>query len=259
MPDLGRVSQIDASAFDAASAYVSVRRPLLDRSAALHLRTHDFGKTWTKIVAGIAAVTTSNAIREDAYRKGLLYAGANRGMYISYDDGDHWESLSLNLPEIPVTEHRGEAERPRHLDDGPRLLRPRQHQPLAARRSRGGGQGTPISLRRCLHFDRTRPERRFSTRLAHPAQSIKIEISDTTGRVATRSSVERRPPPVDTRRGTRRARRSWRLRRKRDARDDGWRERRHLDLRYPNAVGFPGMILWGGGLTGPARRRAPTR
>src|SRR5205823_3612900 len=104
MPDLGRVSQIDASIFEAGTAYVSVKRPLLDDYAPYIFRTHDFGKTWTKIVAGIAANDYACSVREDPTRKGLLYAGTEHGFYVSRDDGDHWQSLRLNLPDTQVSD-----------------------------------------------------------------------------------------------------------------------------------------------------------
>ena len=94
MPDLGRVSQIDASAFDAGTAYVSVKKPLLEDYAPYIFRTNDFGRTWTKIVNGIAANDYVSSVREDPTRKGLLYAGAEHGFYVSIDDGDHWQALS---------------------------------------------------------------------------------------------------------------------------------------------------------------------
>ncbi len=104
MPDFGRVSMIDASAFDAATAYISVKRPLLNDRAPYIFRTHDYGRTWTKIVNGIRADDYVHAVREDPTRKGLLYAGTQHGVYISYDDGANWESLSLNLPDVPVVD-----------------------------------------------------------------------------------------------------------------------------------------------------------
>ncbi len=104
MPDFGRVSIIDASAFDSASAYAAVKRPLLDDRAPYIYRTDDFGKTWTKIVDGIRPNDYVHAVREDPKRKGLLYAATQHGMYISYDDGDHWESMSLNLPDVPIAD-----------------------------------------------------------------------------------------------------------------------------------------------------------
>ncbi len=103
MPDLGRVSIIDASAFDSATAYVAVKKFLLDDKAPYIFRTHDLGKTWTKITSGIRDDDFVHAVREDPTRKGLLYASTEHGVYISYDDGDHWESLRLNLPDAPVT------------------------------------------------------------------------------------------------------------------------------------------------------------
>ena len=104
MPDLGRVSQIDSSKFDAGTAYVAVKKPLLEDYAPYIFRTHDFGKTWTKVVAGIAANDYVCTVREDPTRKGLLYAGTEHGFYISYDDGDHWHSLRLNLPDTQVSD-----------------------------------------------------------------------------------------------------------------------------------------------------------
>jgi hypothetical protein len=104
MPDFGRVSIIDASKFDAGSAYVAVKKPLLADFTPYIFRTHDFGKTWTKIVNGIGSMDYVHTVREDPTRKGLLYAGTQHGVYISYDDGDSWKSLSLNLPDTPVSD-----------------------------------------------------------------------------------------------------------------------------------------------------------
>ncbi len=104
MPDFGRVSQIDASKFDAATAYVSVKKPLLEDYAPYIFRTHDFGRTWTRIVNGIAPNDYVSSVREDPTRKGLLYAGAEHGAYVSLDDGDHWQSLRLNMPDTQVSD-----------------------------------------------------------------------------------------------------------------------------------------------------------
>jgi photosystem II stability/assembly factor-like uncharacterized protein len=103
MPDFGRVSLIDASAFDSATAYAAVKRPLLGDKAPYIFRTHDFGKTWKKITVGIRGDEWVHGVREDPTRKGMLYAATQSGVYISYDDGDHWESIRLNLPDVPVT------------------------------------------------------------------------------------------------------------------------------------------------------------
>jgi hypothetical protein len=104
MPDFGRVSQIDASKFAAGTAYISVRRPLLNDLAPYIFKTTDFGRTWTKIVSGIRADDYVHSVREDPTRRGLLYAGTQHGVYISYDDGASWQSLSLNLPDVPIAD-----------------------------------------------------------------------------------------------------------------------------------------------------------
>ena len=104
MPDLGRVSQIDASPFDAGTAYIAVKKPLLEDLAPYIFRTHDFGRSWTKIVTGIPANDYTHVVREDSSRKGLLYAGTQHGFYISYDDGDHWQALKNGLPDTQVSD-----------------------------------------------------------------------------------------------------------------------------------------------------------
>jgi len=104
MPDFGRVSQIDASAFDAGTAYIAVKKPLLDDLKPYAFRTHDYGRTWTKIVNGLGPTDYVHVVREDRARRGLLYAGTQHGMYVSYDDGDRWEPLSLNLPDVQISD-----------------------------------------------------------------------------------------------------------------------------------------------------------
>ncbi len=103
MPDFGRVSQIDASAFAAGRAYISVRRPLLDDFRPHIWKTDDYGQSWTKIVNGIRDDAYVNAVREDPNRAGLLYAGTNHGVYVSHDDGANWQELNPGFPDLPVT------------------------------------------------------------------------------------------------------------------------------------------------------------
>ena len=91
-----KVTQIDASHFDTETAYISVSRFRLDDLTPLVFRTHDGGKTWTKIANGLA--DSVNVVREDPVRKGLLFAGTERDVYVSFDDGDRWQPLTLNLP-----------------------------------------------------------------------------------------------------------------------------------------------------------------
>jgi len=96
--DWSKIAMIEASRFDPAVAYVAVDRHRLDDQTPYIYRTRDYGKTWQPIVNGIAANSFVNAIREDTEKKGLLFAGTELGIYVSFDDGDHWQRLQLNLP-----------------------------------------------------------------------------------------------------------------------------------------------------------------
>ncbi len=95
--DWSRVAMIEASRFDPAVAYAAVDRRRADDYRPYLFRTRDYGKTWQAITAGIAP-TSVNAIRQDIQRKELLFAGTELGIYVSFDDGDHWQPLQLNLP-----------------------------------------------------------------------------------------------------------------------------------------------------------------
>jgi photosystem II stability/assembly factor-like uncharacterized protein len=100
-PDLtpwSKLAQMDASHFDTATAYAAINRFRLDDLHPYIYRTHDNGKTWQKIVTGLPDNEPVNTVREDPERKGLLFAGTERSVYVSWDDGDHWQSLKLNLP-----------------------------------------------------------------------------------------------------------------------------------------------------------------
>jgi photosystem II stability/assembly factor-like uncharacterized protein len=97
-----KVTQIEASAFDRDTAYAAIDRHRLDDRKPYIFRTHDDGKTWQPIVAGIRDGDFVNAVREDPRRKGLLYAATELGIYVSFDDGDHWQTLQANLPRTSV-------------------------------------------------------------------------------------------------------------------------------------------------------------
>src|SRR5215813_1128500 len=104
MPEWGTVSMLEASPFDAGTAYAAVERHRMDDSAPYIFKTSDFGKTWTAISDGIPSGVYVHAVREDKKRKGLLYAGTENGVYFSFDDGAHWQSLQANLPVAPVND-----------------------------------------------------------------------------------------------------------------------------------------------------------
>ncbi|MBZ5504380.1 MAG: glycosyl hydrolase [Acidobacteriia bacterium] len=102
MPEWGTVSMIEASAYNVGTAYVSVQRHKMDDFAPYIFKTTDFGKTWSSLTSGIPADAFVHAVREDKKRKGLLYAGTERGVFFSWDDGGTWQSLQGNLPVSPV-------------------------------------------------------------------------------------------------------------------------------------------------------------
>ncbi|HEX6533252.1 MAG TPA: glycosyl hydrolase, partial [Gemmatimonadaceae bacterium] len=97
-----RVSIIEPSHFDAGTAYLAANRYQQDDFRPYLFRTTDYGHSWTRIGAGIPDGAYTRVIREDPGRRGLLYAGTETGVYVSFDDGAHWQSLQLNLPRTPV-------------------------------------------------------------------------------------------------------------------------------------------------------------
>jgi photosystem II stability/assembly factor-like uncharacterized protein len=109
LPPGGRVQNIEPGVRSAGTAYVAIYRYLLGDFAPYLYRTDDYGKSWTKLTDGrngIAPDEPTRVIREDPERPGLLYAGTEFGLYVSFDNGERWRSLQLNLPAVPVTDIR---------------------------------------------------------------------------------------------------------------------------------------------------------
>jgi photosystem II stability/assembly factor-like uncharacterized protein len=97
-----KVSMMDASHFEAASAYAAINRFRLDDLAPHIWRTHDYGKTWKEIIRGLPHDAPINTVREDPRRKGLLFAGSERAVWVSFNDGDDWAPLRLNMPATSI-------------------------------------------------------------------------------------------------------------------------------------------------------------
>ncbi len=256
MPDFGRVSIIDASKFDPAVAYVAVKRPLLDDFAPYIFRTKDFGRTWTKIVTGITPNDYVHAVREDPTRKGLLYAGTQHGVYVSFDDGDHWQSLSLNLPEIPVADLIVERNDLAIATHGRSFYILDNIGPL---RQSGPAMGTGDAvLLKPNNAIRSYNQATVQYILRKPAQSLTLEFIDAKGTVV-RSLVGGAAAAAPAGRagaagaagagggggGRGGAPVAAPLSMSPGMNSATW------NLRYPNATSFPGMILWGGNVTGP--------
>jgi hypothetical protein len=215
MPEYTTVSLIDASPHEAATAYLAGRRHRLDDRAPYAWRTHDYGKSWTRIVTGIAPADFVHVIREDTVRAGLLYAGTEHGVYVSFDDGDHWQSLSLNLPDTQVPDLVVEDQdlviathgRSFYVLDGIEPLRQLSAE-VARQTIHLFAPGPAYRRVRPAHID-------FALRA--PARSVTVEIIDGAGATVRRFAAER-------------------------LRTSGF-HRLRWDLRYEGAVTFPGMIL----------------
>ena len=102
LPKFSRVSIIDESRHDPGTAYVAANRYQVDDREPYVFRTSDYGHTWTPIVNGIESGHFARAVREDPVRRGLLFLGTEHGAYVSFDAGDRWQSLQLNLPDTPI-------------------------------------------------------------------------------------------------------------------------------------------------------------
>ena len=247
MPDFGRVSQIDASAFDDGTAFVSVRRPLLNDFSPYIFRTTDFGRSWTKIVEGIRADDYIHAVREDKNRRGLLYAAGQHGVYISYDDGAHWQSLRLNMPDVPVADLIVEGNELviashgrgfwvldniaplRQVNASVTSAAAHLYAPPPAIRS-----GVPVAI---------------TWQLAQAPRRATLEVLDSAGAVLRRwenDTATAAPAAGAAAGGRRRGGGSAFMPARAGLNRIDW------DLRTTPITGFDGMILWGAGLAGPA-------
>jgi photosystem II stability/assembly factor-like uncharacterized protein len=104
MPEWIQINSLEAGAFDAGTAYVAATMYKFDDYKPYLYKTTDYGKTWKKIVSGIPDKAFTRVIREDPNKRGLLYAGTETGLYVSFDDGANWQSMQFNLPVTPITD-----------------------------------------------------------------------------------------------------------------------------------------------------------
>jgi photosystem II stability/assembly factor-like uncharacterized protein len=266
MPEWIQINAIDASPHNAGTAYVAATAYKTDDYRPYLFKTTDYGKSWKKIVNGIANDAFTRVVREDPNRRGFLYAGTETGMYYSTNDGDTWQSLRLNLPIVPITDlavHKREADlvvatqgRSFYvLDNLPLLYQMADMQraeaflfkPEDAYRTPGGGgfQFAPTAA-----FGANPPNGAVvHYYLKSRPKEITLEFLDSTGKsirkFTGKPSVEGAPqqqpqspfggggagePPLPVEIGLNRF--VW-------------------NYRLPNATGLPGLIMWGGSLAGP--------
>jgi len=245
LPDLGRVSLIEASPHQAGTAYVAVKNYQQEDRAPYIFRTADFGKTWTKSVNGIRPGDYVHAVREDTKRPGLLYAGTEHGIYISFDNGDHWQTLSLNLPDTQVSDIMVAAHdlviathgRSFYVLDDIDVLR----------QLTSDVASEPVHLYQPREAIRSVNQAAIYYYLKQPADKVTIDILDPKGqKIRTYTGIRADEQKQDTRRPEAAAEES----------DFGPPQQRvrltnagltklTWDLRYPGATVFPGMVLWG--------------
>ena len=247
MGDFARISLVEASPHDAERAYVAANRYQMDDRAPYLFVTRDGGRTWARIDAGIPAGDFARAIREDPARAGLLYAGTENGIYASWDDGAHWQSLRRNLPVTQVADV---------IVAGSDLVAATHGRSFYVMDAGLLRQLTPQVAAAPLHLYAPAPAVRAVEPLAvyytlkRPARRVTLEFLDSTGHVirtftgvAADSARKAKPgsedddddpaprdPPVPVKAGTNRF--TW-------------------DLRYPGPRGFPKVILWAASLRGP--------
>ncbi|HYV04581.1 MAG TPA: glycosyl hydrolase [Blastocatellia bacterium] len=269
MPEWIQINSIDASSFEAGTAYVAATAYKLDDFKPYLFKTSDYGKTWKKIVSGIPDNAFTRVVREDPNRRGLLYAGTEIGLHVSFDDGDNWQPLQLNLPIVPITDlviQKREkdliaATQGRSfwvLDDTTMLHQTAEaaksdtylFKPEDSYRMPGGGGFLPRGA--TLGQNPPAGSVIYYYLKNKPSGEITLEIIDSAGKLVKKfTSKAPESAPVQTSGeegfggGGAPAR----------APAEAGLNRFVWDLRYPDATRFPGMILWSGETRGP--RAAP--
>ena len=276
MPEWIQINSIEASPHDPATAYVAATMYKWDDNKPYLYKTSDYGKTWKKITNGIPDTAFTRVIREDPNKRGLLYAGTETGMYVSFDNGEHWQSMQLNLPIVPITDlaiQKREKElvvatQGRSfwiLDDLPVLHQmmdaggfnavgeTKLFQPKESYRMPGGG-GFPLPPTATVGRNPANGVVVYYSLKAKPTSDVNLEFLDPAGKSIRKFTARvgrpaegaaqppappageggfgggGAPPPLPIEVGLNRF--VW-------------------DTRYPDAVRFPGMILWAGETRGP--------
>jgi photosystem II stability/assembly factor-like uncharacterized protein len=247
-PEWTRVSIIDPSPHQPGTAWVAANRYQMDDFAPYLYRTTDYGATWTKITDGIPPTEFTRAIREDLVRPGMLYAATERSVWLSYDAGAHWQSLSRNLPPVPVhdialrDDDMAIATHGRAFWVMENLSALRQAPEVAA----AGGKNflyRPAPVIRAGGASAT-----VMYRVADGNPPVTIEFLDAAGTLIRKfASTDSAPPAAAGRGGGGRggAGGAPRVGTRPGVNTYQW------NLRYPDATSFQGMIFWAGGVQGP--------
>lgn len=249
MPEWMMINSIDADPFNDGGAFVAGTRYKLGDYQPYLYHTKDYGKTWTEITKGIPSDHFTRVVRADPKREGLLYAGTETGMYISFDNGAHWQPFQLNLPIVPVTDltikndNLIAATQGRALwiiDDLTVLHQVNKdlaskdfylYKPMDSYRMNGGG-GRSSKTAGTNHPGGVMVNYYLKEAPADTVE-VKISIHETDGSLIKAFSTKSKE------RGTKLA----------DLKAGG--NMFNWNLRYPDAESFEGMILWSGSMAGP--------
>jgi photosystem II stability/assembly factor-like uncharacterized protein len=278
MPEWIQINSIDASPFDAGTAYVAATMYKYDDYTPYLYKTSDYGKTWKKITNGIPDGAFTRVIREDPNKRGLLYAGTETGIYISFDDGANWQTMQFNLPIVPITD-LAIQKRENELvaatqgrafwifDDLPALHQmmdmggfnsvaaTKLFKPKAAYRMAGGG-GFNLPPTTTLGKNPANGVVVYYSLKGRPTTDLVLEFLDSNGKsinkVTTRLPRAGGGPaaPVEQAQAAGEEGGFFGGPPARATTDIGL-NRFVWDMRYADAVRFPGMILWAGQTNGP--------
>jgi photosystem II stability/assembly factor-like uncharacterized protein len=211
-----KVAMLVASRHDAHTVYAAVDRHRLEDYRPYLYRTKDGGKTWRNVTQGIPEGHYLNAVREDPVRKGLLFAGTEMGVYVSFDEGEHWQSLQLNLPKASIRDlaiHEDDLIVATHgrsfwvLDDisplreaGEKVAQAEAYlyKPRAAWRTRGGSDdGTPLPVDEAAAENPPLGASLNYFLKKAAKEPVVLEIEDATGKVVRRYASSDPPPRVN--------------------------------------------------------------
>jgi photosystem II stability/assembly factor-like uncharacterized protein len=261
MPEWIQINSLDASPHDPGTVYIAGTMYKWDDNKPYLYKTSDYGKTWKKITNGIPDTAFTRVIREDPNKRGLLYAGTETGMYVSFDNGERWQSFQLNLPVVPITDlavHKREKElvvatQGRSfwiLDDLPLLHQmvdaggfsaagaTQLFKPKDSYRTQGGG-GTPLPPTATVGRNPSNGVVVYYSLKAKPTTDLELEFLDTAGK-SIQKYTARLPKPGDSSPPTAPA-----------PPVEVGLNRFVWDTRHADAVRFPNLILWAGEMRGP--------